>query len=261
MNQTTKLIPDSKQKSLTSFNGKVLIAEDNDANQELISYMLNDMNIEFDIAQNGKVAVDLYKKQQYKVVLMDINMPVLDGIEAFHTIRMYEKDNDLDKTPIVALTANAIKGDKEKFLSIGMDDYLSKPIDVDKLNFIFYKYLDQEENYIEVKTEQADLTEELDKLDPNKIVSKLGVSQNIANILISKFKKTIIDDLKELEKYIKEEDAKNIKDKAHYIKNSCLNIGLDDICEMLQEIESESENIDQISKIYEIIKNNIFKLV
>ncbi len=124
-------------------NSKILIAEDNPANQELMSYILEDMNLDFKIVSNGQEAVDTIKDDNtFDLILMDINMPVLDGIEAFKQIREYEKENHLKKIPIIALTANAIKGDKEEFLDIGMDDYLSKPINMDKLKEKFDEYLD-----------------------------------------------------------------------------------------------------------------------
>ncbi|MEA2017372.1 MAG: ATP-binding protein [Campylobacterota bacterium] len=267
LNQSTNIKENVSDDVSVNFTGNILIAEDNDANQELISYILNDMGINFDIAQNGQKAVDLYKVNRYDLILMDINMPVLDGIEAFHIIRKYEQEKNISKTPIVALTANTTKGDKEKFLSIGMDDYLNKPINMDKLNYVFFKYLKQNNQILKynkiVKSfeNELDTTKISDKLDSAKIVSKLGVSENIANILINKFKKTILDDLSELEKYIKADDKENIKNKAHYIKNSCLNIGLEEICDLLQDIETKNENIDKITHIFKNIKNSIIKLV
>ena len=126
---------------IKKFNGKVLVAEDNSANQELISYILEEMGIEFTIKSNGLEILNEFKKESFDLILMDINMPVLDGVETFKQIRIYEKENNLKKTPIVALTANAIKGDKQRFLDIGMDNYLTKPINVKELKDIFDIYL------------------------------------------------------------------------------------------------------------------------
>ena len=126
---------------IKKFNGKVLVAEDNSANQELISYILEEMGIEFTIKSNGLEILNEFKKESFDLILMDINMPVLDGVETFKQIRIYEKENNLEKTPIVALTANAIKGDKQRFLDIGMDNYLTKPINVKELKDIFDIYL------------------------------------------------------------------------------------------------------------------------
>ena len=144
--KVNKIIPKEEKKS--SYKGKVLVAEDNEANQELISYILDSMNIEYSIQENGLKALEEYKEDFYDVVLMDINMPVLDGIESFKKIREYEKKNLLKVTPVVALTANAVKGDKEKFLSLGMDAYLSKPINTNELKIIFDSFLIKNENII-----------------------------------------------------------------------------------------------------------------
>ena len=112
-----------------SFEGKkALLVEDNRANQMLMNIILKKLKVEFDIANNGKEAVELYKQNSYDFILMDENMPIMSGIEATKEILEYEKTNNLKHTPIIALTANAIKGDKERFLEAGMDEYLSKPV-------------------------------------------------------------------------------------------------------------------------------------
>jgi len=113
---------------------QVLLVEDNPANQMFMKVILKKMNLEFTIANDGKEAIDLFKKGKYAIILMDENMPNMNGIEATKWILEYEKINNLEHTPIIALTANAIKGDREKFLEAGMDSYLTKPVDKIKLN-------------------------------------------------------------------------------------------------------------------------------
>ncbi|RXK02106.1 ATP-binding protein, partial [Halarcobacter bivalviorum] len=212
----------------TNYKAKVLVAEDNEANQELISYILDSMNIEYSIQENGLKTLEEYKNNSYDLILMDINMPILDGVESFKQIRAYEEEKLLKQTPIIALTANAIKGDKERFLNLGMNDYLSKPINTEELKKIFDKYLPKKEEE-EVKKEEIDIT---------KIIDKLGVSENIAKLIINKFKKDILKDMEELEDKIKEDDKEAIVQKAHYIKNSCLNLALDEICSLLEKLEN-----------------------
>ena len=125
---------DIKNSSI-SIDSKILVVEDNKANQVFMSVILKQLNIEFDIAQNGKEAVEMYKKYKYPVILMDINMPIMDGIEATKEIRKYEKNNNFIPSKIIAVTANVIDG-KKKFLSIGMDDYIEKPVNIEKLKNI-----------------------------------------------------------------------------------------------------------------------------
>jgi signal transduction histidine kinase/CheY-like chemotaxis protein len=123
------------------FNGFVLLVEDNLTNQMLMKVILGKQNIKFDIANNGKEAVEKFKLKKYDLILMDESMPIMQGTESCRTIREYEKNKNLVKTPIVALTANTMEGDKEKFFIAGMDGYLSKPIEMPKLIEVFVKFL------------------------------------------------------------------------------------------------------------------------
>ncbi len=110
----------------------VLVAEDNLVNQMVIKGILARKGIErVSIAQNGLEAVEMVKREHFDFILMDIQMPDMDGIAATKLIR--ELPNEKARTPIIALTANAMKGDKEKYLAVGIDDYLSKPIKRDEL--------------------------------------------------------------------------------------------------------------------------------
>ena len=122
---------------------KILLVEDNKANQMFMKVILKTMNINFDIANDGIEAVTLYKQNhdKYDTILMDENMPNMNGIEATKKILEFEKENNLAHTPIIAVTANALKGDRERFLDAGMDEYISKPVDKKKLNEILSKFL------------------------------------------------------------------------------------------------------------------------
>ncbi len=117
-----------KEKQEISKKLSILVAEDNVINQKVAMINLKQLGHNVEIAVNGKMAVDMYNKNKYDLILMDIQMPVLDGIEATKEIRKIEKENNVsDKIKIVAITANAMKEDKNKCLSAGMDDYITKP--------------------------------------------------------------------------------------------------------------------------------------
>ena len=126
-----------------TLKGNILVAEDNKANQMFMKVLLKKLKLTFDIADDGVEAVKLYKQNhdRYDAILMDENMPNMDGIEATKQILNYEKENNLTHTPIIALTANALKGDRERFLSVGMDEYLTKPANKKKLSEILGKFL------------------------------------------------------------------------------------------------------------------------
>jgi CheY-like chemotaxis protein len=106
---------------------RILLAEDNPVNRKLARFMLTKAGYRVDMAENGREAVEKYTSapDQYDLVLMDIQMPEMDGREAAKKIRQTENDSHI---PIIALTAESMKGDQEKCLAAGMDDYISKPI-------------------------------------------------------------------------------------------------------------------------------------
>ncbi|HIP60110.1 MAG TPA: response regulator [Campylobacterales bacterium] len=119
---------------------KVLVAEDNEINQKLIQKILEHLNFDITIVANGLEAVKARKKGDYDLILMDIAMPVMDGVSATKEILAYEEREKLSHIPIVALTANALKGDREKFLNNGLDDYLPKPTKEEQIKNLAIKY-------------------------------------------------------------------------------------------------------------------------
>ena len=98
------------------------------------------------LVENGKEAAEAYEKDRYNIVFMDIQMPVLGGVEASQVILAHEKDADLIHVPIIALTADALPGDREKYISAGMDDYATKPLDIDALTKIISTHCFPEDN-------------------------------------------------------------------------------------------------------------------
>jgi len=124
------------------FEGKILVAEDNFINQKLIKQILIRYGVSVELANNGLEAFEKRKDEQYDLIFMDIQMPVMDGVEATHEIINYEIEEELTHTPIVALTANALNGDRERFMSEGLDEYIPKPIETNELLFILKKFLE-----------------------------------------------------------------------------------------------------------------------
>lgn len=105
---------------------KILVAEDNEANQFLIKAITKTMDWEITLVDDGEQAVEAYKQQSFDLIMMDVQMPVLNGYEATRLIRKLEAEKGTH-TPIVALTAYAMKSDKDSCIEAGMDDYISKP--------------------------------------------------------------------------------------------------------------------------------------
>ncbi len=113
--------------AVTPLHGRLLVVEDNAVNREVIIDLLDGEGLTLDVVTNGQEAVDAFTAQRYDLVLMDCQMPVLDGFTATGAIRVLERERDQQPTPIVALTANALEGDRGRCLAAGMDDYLAKP--------------------------------------------------------------------------------------------------------------------------------------
>jgi signal transduction histidine kinase/ActR/RegA family two-component response regulator len=123
-----------------TFEGKVLVAEDNPNNQLLIKIVLQKFGLDVTIVENGQLAVDKHLEEDFDLIFLDINMPVMDGLNALKIIR--ERENRIQKhTPIIALTANTINGDRERYIDEGMDNYLSKPFERNQLISILELYL------------------------------------------------------------------------------------------------------------------------
>lgn len=134
--------PIQNQSTEIDFFGHILLVEDNKTNQLLMSAILKKQGLSFDLAEDGLLAIDAVKNKDYDLVLMDENMPNLNGIEATKAIREWEQTlPNKPSIPIIALTANAMTGDKERFVAAGMDEYLTKPVNVPKLITVLRHFL------------------------------------------------------------------------------------------------------------------------
>ena len=194
------LVPENvtKVKSINShkvFKGlNVLVAEDNIINQKLIKSILNGFDITVTIANNGEEVVERYKEERYDMIFMDIQMPIMSGVEATEKILEYEEEKNLKHIPIVALTANVIESDKTKYLNSGMDRYLKKPIDVKELVGIIEEYfpiqklrdslsLESKEEMVSNKKSNIILYKELDLTGKiySAVLTNLGYSVDVYN--------------------------------------------------------------------------------
>ena len=166
------------------FEGKILVAEDNFINQKLIKQILLRYGVSVELANNGLEAFEKRKSEQYDLIFMDIQMPVMDGVEATHEIVNYEIEEELAHTPIVALTANALNGDRERFMSEGLDEYIPKPIETNELLFILKKFL-QPKSQVEEPI-KSEINKEESSVKKSEKVSLLleNDSDTITNILI-----------------------------------------------------------------------------
>lgn len=144
VNKTEKTVHTGPEIELPDYHDKkILVVEDNKVNQKVIRGLLAKFKIDPIIADNGQLALDLLADRTFDLIFMDCQMPVLDGYETTAAIRSREQQNGFAPQIIVALTAHAVTGEREKCLAAGMDDYLSKPIRRDQLNNLLISWLDE----------------------------------------------------------------------------------------------------------------------
>ena len=126
---------------------KILVVEDNPINLKLVKVILSRYDFDVDSAENGQIGVDCCKEKRYDMVLMDIDMPVMDGITATKCIKEYENSEGLSETPIVALTSHDLAGERAEIMASGLDEHMPKPLNVARLELML-------ENYIGFKPER-----------------------------------------------------------------------------------------------------------
>jgi CheY-like chemotaxis protein len=190
-----------------------LVVEDNLLNQKLAQAVLGEEGFEVTLAENGQVAVDTLREKIVDFVLMDIQMPVMDGYQATKMIR-----HDLKiSTPIIAMTANAMAGEREKCINGGMDDYITKPFNPDVLFSIMKKFLRANEN------SSNHLNEKLTDLSYLRGFS--GGKDSFVKDILNVFLEQNPIDIKNLEEAIEVNDLKTIKAIAHSLQTSLGFIG------------------------------------
>ena len=125
---------------------RILVAEDEPVNQQVIGKLLGMAGYSYDIAENGEKAVELFKEKQYNAALFDVQMPVMDGLAATQEIRKIEEEKGLKRLPIIAVTARAMFGDKERILEAKLDDYIAKPYNLNDVVSTLNRYVGEEES-------------------------------------------------------------------------------------------------------------------
>ncbi|ADN09587.1 hybrid sensor histidine kinase/response regulator [Sulfurimonas autotrophica] len=237
------------KKISNKFKGHILVAEDNEANQELIKIILSKYGLTFDLAVNGQEAVALYKRNTYDLILMDEQMPVMNGTDAVAKIIKYEEAEGLSHTPISALTANVLKGNKEKDLLNGFDTFLGKPLVLKELERVFIAYL-KLDSYSVTYEDKTDVSlinkKEIIGLDSKKLMKELMLNENELIMLLTLFIKKMKSTMTDLAQAIKVRDYKKIALLSHNIKGSSGNFRIELLQKNANEIEKRAklENVD-----------------
>ncbi len=216
----------------------ILLAEDNPVNQEVAALLLRKRGHGVTIVDNGRAAVDAVRKGgRFDVILMDIQMPELDGVAATAEIRALPGG---DRIPVVALTAHATAGDRERYLAQGMDDYLTKPFKSDDL-FAAVERTGQATGRPDGATsgERAESATPVDVASFREEMRAAGV-ESAVNQMLGVFMGDAPSRLGTLKKVAKQDDPKAIRDAAHAYKSACRTIRAYRLAELLQEAESEA---------------------
>lgn len=213
--------------------GRVLLAEDNVVNQEVASAMLQLMGVSMSIANNGSEALDLLQRESFDLVLMDCQMPIMDGFEATARIRQREAQLQLSAIPIIALTANAISGDREHCLSRGMDDYLSKPFSQKQLRELLVRWLP-------APVASKPVTGALVEIDQYVIRQLRELREGLLPRIIELFRTSSPALIDQLQEAVAQRDADALYKTAHNFKNSAANLGLVELAAVCRECEAEA---------------------
>jgi CheY-like chemotaxis protein len=219
----------------------VIVAEDNKINQQIINELLQREGFHVTIANHGEEVLDILAEDEfeYKLILMDIQMPILNGREATKLIR--ESDMKYTDIPIVAMTAHALKEERDKCMEVGMNDFLTKPLEIDKLFKSISKYVD----IVSVKIE----TKDADSLDVDFLDTKVGLD-NLSND-VSFYIEILYNFLTDYRNYIEvleglfgEEDGGDIGIEVHTIKGLAATIGAKELNKKAKSFESKIKKGD-----------------
>jgi signal transduction histidine kinase/DNA-binding response OmpR family regulator/HPt (histidine-containing phosphotransfer) domain-containing protein len=252
---------------------RLLLAEDNEINQEVALEVLRQAGYQCDLAPNGRLAVEAVQENQYDLVLMDCSMPEMDGFEATQAIRLEEAQNGVshsDRLPIVALTANVIKGDRERCLEAGMDDYISKPFEplkllqkigtlVSKVDFTDIKESSPpSESSIQMTNSPPD-TGSAPPIDFDAFLQRcVGNTQAFEKIL-NRFKDGLPGDLETIIECAKDSEADELAAKAHSLKGAAANLSAQSLQSIAAKIETmgRSDDLQQINEALQELEDQV----
>ena len=217
---------------------KILLVEDNDINQLVAKDILEQAGIQVSIANNGEESIKHVRANKFDVVLMDMQMPIMDGYKATKILRETYSSLEL---PVIAMTANALKGDRERSIEAGMNDYISKPIDPEILFETLAKWIGGNTIRNAEKPLSKVVNEEFQILEFNKTLIKLGNKENFYYDLLKKYYDNYSNLVNEFSDMRKNEDAKRF---IHSLKGVTGNIGAMKLNKFITEFEAQYESYD-----------------
>ena len=262
----------AQEEKTLNLKGHILVAEDNIVNQELVREMISNLGCTVEIVDNGRQAFEAISEspldslqKPYDLILMDCQMPEMDGFEGTQKLRQWEgQQKVLQRIPIIALTANAMEGDRDKCIASGMDDYMTKPFTLEQLGALLHHWLPllAKENKSEyarqkggVKNSQNDNAVEknksiiqldiaaLDKIRKLQRDGQANVVIKVIKLFLENSQKTILA----LESAISKGDSATLQRTAYSLASSCSTVGATDLARLCSELESlgKADNAEQ----------------
>ena len=228
----------------------ILVAEDNEVNQEVIAESIAKLGHDFTVVENGRAALEAALTGKYDLVLMDLRMPHMDGFEAARAIRQEEAIGGTGKRiPIVALSANAMKGDRDLCLDCGMDDHLAKPFTLDGLSAKLAQWLPRNADQADDAPRPAEASLRHAAADDSKAIidetalKRISALQrpgrpNVLDKIIRTFFKTTPLALEQLDTALAAGEFAAARDLAHSLKSSAANLGALGMAEYCRELEA-----------------------
>jgi len=248
--------------SIPNYDATILVVEDNHANQQVAQAMLERLGCKCSIAGNGIEALKLLELAKYDAIFMDCNMPEMDGYET--TAQVRQLSSEVSQIPIVAMTANVLKGDREKCIQAGMNDYTSKPLKLEKLIEKLERWVgpppaaleagqDTDTNLTMINHSILLDTEEMNAIDRNVVdILRENVGVGFNNMV-----QVYIDDmeilLRSLEKSVLEDDPSSLRHYAHSIKGSSSNFGATRLVHLAKQLEAIGAN-DTVDGAHSLIQ-------
>ncbi len=232
---------------------KILIVDDNAMNLAVAQDLLRPTKVNIDLASSGEECLELVKRKEYHLIFMDHMMPEMDGIETLHAIMEQEGDR-YKKVPVIALTANAILGARDMYMKEGFADYLTKPIEPDKIEEILINHLPSdlvyvaEEGDVLPESVETDLPEE--KLleigiNPENGIRFMGGNRILYKKILGDFGGMIEERYEKLSACLAKEDYTSFMISVHALKGNARNIGADDMADLAFELEKASKASDE----------------
>jgi len=255
------MLPESLgMKGRRGFSGKVLVAEDNHANQELIKIVLERYGLDYVIASNGAEALECYCTEPFDIIFMDEQMPFMNGNEATASILAYEEKNKKRHVPIVALTANVIKGARERSIQNGYDAFLGKPIVLKDFENILERYLVSK--ILAHSEPSSTANTKWPAIDMEHLKSALMLDEEQIDYLLGIYHQKMEHSLVDLENAISNKMYENITFIAHSIKGSSANFRFDELSRLASVIEESAtmrEKEFDFNEAYSVLKSEFSK--